>query len=67
MANLLLVAAGIEITKAIAKQIFKLWVKHILLAEDISSGLIDLIGSKTSDAFTKREGDRQFQKIGNLR
>lgn len=65
MANLLLVAAGIEIGKAIAKQIFKLWVKDIPLAEDISSGLLDLIGSKTSDAFAKREGDRQFEKIGD--
>jgi hypothetical protein len=61
----LLFDAGIEIGKAIAKQIFKLWLKDSALAEDISSSLLDLIGSKTSDAFAKREGNRQFEKIGD--
>ncbi len=52
-----LTAAAIIVGEAAAKSIFKLWVKDPTI-DTISSGLIDLIGSKTSDIFTQREGER---------
>src|SRR6266853_103470 len=61
----LLAAAAIEVGKAITKSIFKIWVKDSKLGDDISSNLIDLIGSKTSDILAQRKGNRQFEEIGD--
>src|SRR5260221_4779028 len=61
----LLAAAAIEIGKAIAKSIFKFWVRDSGLGNDISSSLIDLLGSKTSDMLAQRKGNRQFEEIGD--
>ncbi len=61
----LFAAAAIEIGKAIAKSIFKLWVKDSELGNDIASNLIDLLGSKTSDILAQRKGNRQFEEIGD--
>ena len=35
------------------------------LGQDISSNLIDLVGSKTSDTLAQRKGNRQFEDIGD--
>ena len=61
----LLTAAAIEIGKAVAKSIFKFWMKDFTLGNDISSNLIDLVGTKTSDALAQRKGNRQFEDIGD--
>ena len=61
----LLTAAAIEVGKAVAKSIFKFWMKDSELGQDISSSLIDLVGSKTSDTFAQRKGNRQFEDIGD--
>ena len=55
----------IELGAAIAKSIFKFWLKDSALGENISSNLIDLLKEKTSDIFAQREGERQFVKIGD--
>src|SRR5437879_3646243 len=54
----------IEIGSSIAKSILKLWLKDSTLGEDISSSLIDLLKSRTSDALAQRRGQRQFDTIG---
>src|SRR6266487_909152 len=61
----LLTAAAIEVGKAVAKSIFKFWMKDSELGLDISSTLIDLVGSKTSDTLAQRKGNRQFEDIGD--
>jgi hypothetical protein len=61
----LLTAAAIEVGKAVAKSIFKFWMKDSSLGQDISSSLIDLVGSKTSDTLAQRKGNRQFEDIGD--
>jgi len=61
----LLTAAAIEVGKAVAKSIFKFWMKDSELGQDISSSLIDLVGSKTSDTLAQRKGNRQFEDIGD--
>jgi NACHT domain len=60
-----LTAAAIEIGKAVAKSIFKFWLKDSALGQDISSSLIDLVESRTSDALAQRKGARQFEDIGD--
>ncbi len=42
----LLTAAAIEVGKAVAKSIFKFWMKDSELGQDISSNLIDLFPNK---------------------
>ena len=61
----LLTAAAIEIGKAVAKSIFKFWMKDTELGQDISSSMIDLVGVKTSNALAQRKGNRQFEEIGD--
>jgi len=61
----LLTAAAIEVGKAVSKSIFKFWMKDSQLGQDISSSLIDLVGSKTSDTLAQRKGNRQFEDIGD--
>src|SRR2546425_5188117 len=60
-----LTVAAIEIGKAVTKSIFKFWLKDSALGENISSSLIDLVGSKTSDELARRKGYRQFEDIGD--
>jgi len=60
----LLETVTIEVGAAVAKSILKLWVKDSTLGEDISSSLIDLFKSRTSDALAQRRGQRQFETIG---
>ncbi len=57
-------AVTIEVGAAIAKSILKLWVKDSKLGDDITSSLIDLLKSRTSDALAQRRGQRQFDTIG---
>ena len=57
-------AVTIELGGAIAKSILKLWLKDSALGTDISSSLIDLLKSRTSDALALRRGQRQFDIIG---
>src|SRR2546426_3187816 len=61
----LLEAAALEVGAAIAKSILKFWVKDLAFGEDVSSGLIDLLKTKTSDLFAQRKGERQFETIGD--
>src|SRR6266568_6021633 len=61
----LLEAAALEVGAAIAKSILKFWVKDSTLGEDVSSGLIDLLKTKTSDLFAQRKGERQFADVGD--
>src|SRR6266568_9366027 len=61
----LLTAAAIEIGKAVTKSIFKFWMKDSVLGDDISSSLIDLLASRTSDTLVHRKGVRQFDDIGD--
>src|SRR5438045_7177827 len=60
----LLEAVTIEVGAAIAKSIFKLWIKDSSLGENITSSLVDLFKAKTSDALAQRRGHRQFETIG---
>ncbi|MFL5698561.1 MAG: NACHT domain-containing protein, partial [Ktedonobacteraceae bacterium] len=60
----LIEAVTIEVGAAIAKSILKLWMKDSKLGDDISSSLIDLLKSRTSDALAQRRGQRQFDTIG---
>lgn len=57
-------AVTIEIGAAIAKSIFKFWVKDSTLGADISSSLIDLFKTRTSDVLAQRRGQRLFEAIG---
>jgi hypothetical protein len=63
--SLFLIEAAIEIGKAVATQIFKFWMKDSQLGQNISSNLLDLVGSKTSDTLAQRKGNRQFEAIGD--
>src|SRR5437660_7249848 len=55
----------IELGAAVAKSIFKFWLKDTVFGEDISSSLVDLLKAKTSDIFAQRKGERQFADIGD--
>src|SRR6266849_9991341 len=59
-------ALTIEVGAAIAKSILKLWVKDSAFGNDISSGIIDVLKSRTSDMLAQRRGQRQFEKIGEM-
>src|SRR5713226_422142 len=61
----LLESAALEVGAAISKSILKLWLKNSSLESEISSNLIDLLKSKTSDIFAQRKGERQFEDIGD--
>ena len=61
----LLTVAAIDVGKAVAKSIFKFWMKDSELGQNISSSLIDLVSSKTSDALAQRKGNREFEDIGD--
>lgn len=54
----------IEVGASIAKWILKRWLKDSSLSDDISSSIIDVLKAKTSDVLAAREGNRQFEKIG---
>lgn len=54
----------IEVGASIAKWILKRWLKDSPLGDDISSNLIDVLMARTSDILAAREGNRQFEKIG---
>jgi hypothetical protein len=56
----------IEVGAAIAKSILKLWLKDSEPAADISSSIIDVLKSRTSDMLAQRRGQRQFEKIGEM-
>jgi hypothetical protein len=51
---------AIELGSAIAKSIFKSWVKNSAIGEDISSSLVDLLKLRTTDVLAQRRGQRQF-------
>src|SRR6266571_5038119 len=53
----------IEVGAAIAKAILKLWLKDSALGMDLSSSLVDLLKSQTSDVLAQRRGQRQFDAI----
>src|SRR2546421_5821152 len=57
-------AVTIEVGAAIAKSILKLWLKDSMLGGDISSSIIDVLKSRTSDVLAQRRGQRQFDVIG---
>ncbi len=48
----------IEVGPAIAKSILKLWLKDSTIGQDVSSTLIDLLKSWTSDASAQRKGKK---------
>lgn len=54
---------AMEVGAAIAKSIIKLWLKDSIL-DDISSSVVDLLKSHTSDVLAQRRGQRQFETIG---
>jgi len=54
----------IEVGSAIAKSILKLWLKDSTIAQDVTSSLVDLIKSRTSDVIAQQRGRRQFEEIG---
>ena len=55
----LLEAVTFAVGGAIAKSILKLWV-----GDDVSSSIVDVFESKTSDVLAQRRGQRQFDTIG---
>src|SRR6266516_7799651 len=59
-------AVTIELGSAIAKSILKTWLKDSSLGEDISSSLIDLLKTRTTDMLAQRRGQRQFERIGEM-
>src|SRR5437899_2150300 len=61
----LLEAVALEVGAAIAKSILKLWTRDSNLGQDVSSSLLDLLKTKTSDMFAQRKGERQFAEIGD--
>ncbi len=54
----------VEVSSAIAKSIFKLWLKDPLVGSDTSASLLDLLKSQTSDKVAQRSGQVQFELIG---
>src|SRR5216683_1017966 len=54
----------IEVGAAIAKSILKFWLKDSKIGSDISSSIVDILKSKTSDILAQRKGNRQFEIIG---
>jgi NACHT domain/Leucine Rich repeats (2 copies)/Leucine Rich repeat len=52
-------AVAIGVGGAIAKSILKVWV-----GDDVSSTIVDVLKSKTSDVLAQRRGQRQFDTIG---
>ncbi len=54
----------IELGAAIAKSILRLWVKDSTLGDNLSSSVVDLLKSRTSDVLAQRRGRRQFVTIG---
>jgi hypothetical protein len=59
----LLEVVTMEVGAAIAKSIIKLWLKDSTL-DDVSSSIVDLLKSHTSDVLAQRRGQRQFETIG---
>ena len=59
----LLEIVTMEVGAAIAKSIIKLWLKDSTL-DDVSSSIVDLLKSHTSDVLAQRRGQRQFETIG---
>src|SRR5215213_8685903 len=49
---------------SIAKSILKKWLNDSTIAADLTSSLVDLIKSKTSDVLTQTRMARQFEAIG---
>jgi hypothetical protein len=54
-----------EIGASIAKAILKAWLKPSDVAGEISSDIVDLLKSKSTDVFAARNGARQFESIGD--
>src|SRR5258707_5746767 len=59
-----LAAVVIEIGSVAVKHILKLWFKDSSLERDVSSSLVDMLKTKTSDVFAQRKGELQFAEIG---
>ncbi|HYO48534.1 MAG TPA: hypothetical protein VEW94_01685, partial [Chloroflexia bacterium] len=55
---------ALSLGPAIAKAILKVWLKDIPIAADVSSSIIDLIKTKTSDVLAQQHGDLEFRRIG---
>jgi hypothetical protein len=53
----------IEVGAAIAKYILKLWLKDGSLGNDITSSVIGVLKSKTSDKLAQRKGNRQQDHV----
>jgi len=56
---------ALSVGPAIAKSILKIWLKDADLLQNVSESLIDLVGQKTKDVFTRKKAERQFQDIGD--
>jgi hypothetical protein len=56
--------ALVKLGTSLAKALFKYWLKDAKLAADVSSSLIDLIGTKTTSALARQRAQRQFEQIG---
>lgn len=54
----------LQLGAAIAKSIFRLWIQDPAWAESTTSGLIDIINSKTQDITARQRGRRQLEEIG---
>lgn len=60
----LLEAVAMVLGPSIAKAILKKWLNDSSIASDVTSSLIDLIKSRTSDYLTQTRMARQFEAIG---
>ena len=50
---------------AVAKSVFKIWLKDSDVAMNVSSSLLGLLTSKTRDGLAQRRAQRQFETIGD--
>src|SRR6266702_2082024 len=55
----------IEVGSAVAKSIFKAWLKEYDLASDASASIVDVLKSWTTDNITRRRAQRQLEEIGD--
>jgi hypothetical protein len=60
----LLETLALQVGPAVGKALLKCWLKDSKFAAEVSSSLVDLLKSKTTDIIAQQRGKRQFEDIG---
>jgi hypothetical protein len=59
----LLETLTVSLGVSVAKAILKIWIRDSSVGSEFASEIIDVIKSKTTDFFARRNGQRQFQGL----